>query len=414
MTSETETETSTTVTLDTSDVAATLPRVTRPGRVPIKSWVVELDARTQEQATNLSNLPFAIDHVALMPDAHAGYGMPIGGVLFADKAVVPYAIGVDIGCGVALVETDLTVDTLGADGLKLVLGQLARDVPVGRDGRPKPVDRDAALAEIGLELPASVPAPWFDRAVNQLGTLGSGNHFLELQRDEAGHVLVMLHSGSRSLGKTICDAFHKLALGENRRWHAELPHDELAYLPIGTDGFDGYWSAMTFALRFAEVNRSRMLDAVEYAFGRHTRAGRLERVVDVHHNYAAWENHRGSNGIVHRKGAVRARVGETVLIPGSMGTASYVAEGLGNAESFETCQHGAGRALSRTAARKAKTSKEVYAEMASLGVALHSGDPKTVAEEAAFAYKDIESVMAASASLVRPTKRLTPLGVVKG
>jgi len=414
MTSETDTETSTTVTLDTSDVAATLPRVTRPGRVPIKSWVVELDARTQEQATNLSNLPFAIDHVALMPDAHAGYGMPIGGVLFADKAVVPYAIGVDIGCGVALVETDLTVDTLGADGLKLVLGQLARDVPVGRDSQPKPVDRDAALAEIGLELPASVPAPWFDRAVNQLGTLGSGNHFLELQRDEAGHVFVMLHSGSRSLGKTICDAFHKLALGENRRWHAELPHDELAYLPIGTDGFDGYWSAMTFALRFAEVNRSRMLDAVEYAFGRHTRAGRLERVVDVHHNYAAWENHRGSNGIVHRKGAVRARVGETVLIPGSMGTASYVAEGLGNAESFETCQHGAGRALSRTAARKAKTSKEVYAEMASLGVALHSGDPKTVAEEAAFAYKDIESVMAASASLVRPTKRLTPLGVVKG
>jgi tRNA-splicing ligase RtcB (3'-phosphate/5'-hydroxy nucleic acid ligase) len=162
------------------------------------------------------------------------------------------------------------------------------------------------------------------------------------------------------------------------------------------------------------VNRSRMLDAAEYAFGRHTRVGRLERVVDVHHNYAAWENHLGSNGIVHRKGAVRARAGETVLIPGSMGTASYVAEGLGSAESFETCQHGAGRALSRTAARKAKTSKEVYAEMASLGVALHSGDPKTVAEEAAFAYKDIEAVMAASASLVRPLKRLTPLGVVKG
>ena len=189
---------------------------------------------------------------------------------------------------------------------------------------------------------------------------------------------------------------------------------ELAYLPVGTDGFAGYWSAMTFALRFAEVNRSRMLDAVEYAFGRHTTVGRLERLVDVHHNYAAWENHKGSNGIVHRKGAVRAQVGETVLIPGSMGTASYVAEGLGNPESFATCQHGAGRALSRTAARKSKTSKEVYAEMASLGVTLHSGDPNTVAEEAPFAYKDIEAVMAASASLVRPTKRLTPLGVVKG
>ena len=245
-------------------------------------------------------------------------------------------------------------------------------MPVGRDSQPKPVDRDAALAEIGLELPASVSAGWFDRAVNQLGTLGSGNHFLEVQRDEAGQVFVMLHSGSRSLGKTICDAFHKSALAENRRWHSALPHEELAYLPVGTDGFAGYWSAMTFALRFAEVNRSRMLDAAEYAFGRHTSVGRFERLVDVHHNYAAWENHLGSNGIVHRKGAVRARAGETVLIPGSMGTASYVGEGLGNAESFETCQHGAGRAMSRTAARKAKTSKEVYAEMAALGVALHS------------------------------------------
>jgi tRNA-splicing ligase RtcB (3'-phosphate/5'-hydroxy nucleic acid ligase) len=413
MSTETE-ETSKSTTVELTAVTATLPRVTRPGRVPIKSWAPDLEGAALEQATNLSNLPFAIDHVALMPDAHAGYGMPIGGVLFADRAVVPYAIGVDIGCGVALVETDLTVETLGSDGLKAVLAQLARDVPVGRDSQPKPVDHDAALAEIGLELPASVARPWFDRAVNQLGTLGSGNHFLELQRDEAGAVFVMLHSGSRSLGKTICDEFHKRALAENTRWHSALPHPELAYLPVGTEGYAGYWSAMTFALRFAEVNRSRMLDAVEYAFGRHTGVGRMDRVVDVHHNYAAWENHAGSNGIVHRKGAVRAGSGDTVLIPGSMGTASYVGEGLGNPESFETCQHGAGRALSRTAARKAKTSKDVYAEMASLGVALHSGDPKTVAEEAAFAYKDIELVMAASASLVRPTKRLTPLGVVKG
>ena len=417
MSTETVTETSTSVeaasAAEMTGVTA-LPRVTKPGRVPIKSWALDLEGAVLDQATNLSNLPFAIDHVALMPDAHAGYGMPIGGVLFADQAVVPYAIGVDIGCGVALVETDLTVETLGPDGLKSVLAQIARDVPVGRDSQPRPVDREAALAEIGLDVPASVAGPWFDRAVNQLGTLGSGNHFLELQRDEAGAVFVMLHSGSRNLGKTICDEFHERALAENTRWHSALPHPELAYLPVGTDGYTGYWSAMTFALRFAEVNRSRMLDAVEDAFGRHTRVGRMERVVDVHHNYAAWENHAGSNGIVHRKGAVRAGAGEVVLIPGSMGTASYVGEGLANPESFETCQHGAGRALSRTAARKAKTSKDVYAEMASLGVALHSGDPKTVAEEAAFAYKDIEVVMAASASLVRPTKRLTPLGVVKG
>jgi tRNA-splicing ligase RtcB len=397
---------------DATSVA--LPFVRKPGRVPVMSWARDLEGSALEQATNLSNLPFAIDHVALMPDAHAGYGMPIGGVLFADRAVVPYAIGVDIGCGVALVETDLTVETLSPAELKATLAQIARDVPVGTAHQPKAVDPDAALAEIGLDLPASIPVAWFAKAVNGLGTLGSGNHFLEVQRDEAGAVFVMLHSGSRNLGKTICDAFHKTALAENRRWHSALPHDELAYLPVGTPGFEGYWTAMTFALRFAEVNRSRMLDAVEAAFARHTRAGRLDRVVDVHHNYAAWEHHRNRDGIVHRKGAVRARAGEMVLIPGSMGTASYVAEGLGNADAFETCQHGAGRAMSRTAARKSKTSTEVFAEMAAIGVALRSGDPKTVAEEAPFAYKDIETVMASSADLVRPVRRLTPLGVVKG
>ena len=313
-----------------------LPVVSRPGRIPIKTWAAPLEGSALDQATNLSNLPFAISHVALMPDAHTGYGMPIGGVLFADRAVVPYAIGVDIGCGVALVETDLTVETLSSAELAAVLEQIARDVPVGMASQPKPVDPEAALAQIGIELPASITDAWFGRAVSQLGTLGSGNHFLEVQRDEAGSVYVMLHSGSRSLGKTVCDAFHKRALSLNRTWHARLPHDELAFLPVGTPEFEGYWAAMTFALRFAEVNRSRMLDAAEAAFGRHSRIGRFDRVVDVQHIYAAWEHNAGRDGIVHRKGAVRARAGETVLIPGSMGTASYVAEGLGNPDAFET------------------------------------------------------------------------------
>jgi tRNA-splicing ligase RtcB len=403
---------------ETSEAASTegtdLPIITTPGRVPIMSWAGELDSRTLEQATNVSNLPFAVDHVALMPDGHAGYGMPIGGVLFADKAVVPYAIGVDIGCGVALVETDLTVEVLPSTDLGKVLASIDRGVPTGFHGLKTPVDRDVALEAMGIDKPESVKDAWFDRALSQLGTLGGGNHFLELQRDEAGTVFVMLHSGSRNLGKTICDEFHKRALAQDRAWHAALPHDELAYLPVGSDDFAAYWSAMEFALRFAEVNRSRMLDVVERSFEHLTTIGRFDRLVDVHHNYAAWENHLGRNGIVHRKGAVRARAGEVVLIPGSMGTASYVGEGLGNAESFMTCQHGAGRAMSRAAARQAKTARAVYDEMAALGVVLRSSEPKGVAEEAAFAYKDIESVMAASASLVRPTKRLTPVGVVKG
>jgi tRNA-splicing ligase RtcB len=328
--------------------------------------------------------------------------------------VVPYAIGVDIGCGVALVETDLTVDRLGRATLDRTLAEIAARVPTGVRSQPHRVDRDAALEEIGLPLPGSVQSAWWEHAVDQLGTLGGGNHFLELQRDDDGRVLVMLHSGSRSLGKQICDAFHRLALAECRRLGLVPPHPELAWLPMGLDGFDAYWSAMTFALRFAEVNRSRMLDQVELAFGRHTAVGRMERTVEIHHNFAAWETHLGRRGIVHRKGAVRADAGETVLIPGSMGTASYVAEGLGNPASFSTCQHGAGRRMSRTAARKALTSAQLFGQMEGLGVLLHSGDPKTAAEEAPGAYKDIESVMAASADLVRPIRRLTPLGVVKG
>jgi tRNA-splicing ligase RtcB len=349
-----------------------------------------------------------------MPDTHAGYGMPIGGVLFADRAVVPYAIGVDIGCGVALVETDLTVETLRPQELARVLEAIAAGVPVGTRHQPRPVNRARAEEEIDLPLPPSIEDAWFAHAVDSLGTMGSGNHFLELQRDQAGRVFVMLHSGSRSLGKLICDAYQRRALAHCQRERLPLPHPELAYFTDDVDDHHGYWAAMTFALRFAEVNRSRMLDVVERAFAAHTRAGRLERAVDVHHNFAARETHGGASGIVIRKGAVRASKGEVVLIPGSMGTASYVAEGLGNPEAFETCQHGAGRAMSRHAARRAKTADEVYAEMSRLGVALHSGDPRAVAEEAAFAYKDIEAVMAASATLVRPVRRLTPLGVVKG
>jgi tRNA-splicing ligase RtcB len=171
---------------------------------------------------------------------------------------------------------------------------------------------------------------------------------------------------------------------------------------------------MEFALRWAELNRRQMMDRVEAAFRKHASVHRFERLVDIHHNYAAPEDHAGRHGIVHRKGAVRAGAGDTVLIPGSMGTASYVGEGLGNADAFETCQHGAGRVLGRNAAKRLKTSAAVFEEMAGWGIEFVSNEPKTAAEEAAFAYKDIDAVMALSADLVRPVTRLRPLGVVKG
>ncbi|MEX1170063.1 MAG: RtcB family protein [Chloroflexota bacterium] len=386
-------------------------------RLPIYSWAAEVEAETMRQARNLGNLEVAIDHAALMPDAHPGFGMPIGGVLFTDRSVVPYAIGVDIGCGVQVARTNLVWgDTLTPEKLRAVLRQIQRDVPTGfAVHRRAPMSLDRMLELVGVAAPGSIAPGWLDRAMVSVGTLGGGNHFLEVQRDDENRIYFMLHSGSRNLGKQICDLFARRALAVDRQSGRELPDPELAYLRFDEDeDAERYWDAMTFALRWAELNRRQMMDRAEAAFRKHASVHRFERLVDVHHNYAAPEDHAGVRGIVHRKGAVRAGQGDTVLIPGSMGTASYIGEGLGNAASFETCQHGAGRTLGRNAARRAKTSAEVFAEMAAWGIEFISNEPRTAAEEAAFAYKDIDAVMALSADLVRPVTRLRPLGVVKG
>lgn len=387
-------------------------KVFQDGGKPVKVWATELEDGAKEQAANLSRLPFAIRHVALMPDAHQGYGMPVGGVLFADKAIVPYAIGVDIGCGVALIETEVDVHDLTPEVITSLLAQIARDVPVGNGPQAQHRQPQGEPFVYGDDLSDAARVA-IDYAEVQLGTLGGGNHFLELQADDDGRVWFMLHSGSRSVGKKICDYWHKMALALNRQWFSDLPHDELAYLPWGTTESKGYWTDMTIALAWAEENRRRMASKVVYAFGRVLDA-KAWQVLDVHHNYAAWENHFGKNGIVHRKGAVRAQAGETVLIPGSMSTGSYIAEGLGNAESFNTCQHGAGRARSRAATRKMLTLDEMNAGLTEAGVVLVTPDREGVIDEAAIAYKDIESVMAASADLVKPIRRHRPLGVVKG
>ena len=231
----------------------------KAGPLPIKSWAFPLEDGALEQATNLSNLPFAIDHVALMPDAHKGYGMPIGGVLFAERAVVPYAIGVDIGCGVALAETDLTVESLKPDELEHVLEAIVAGVPTGFATLDVPVDREDAEAAMGVSKPPSVRAAWFERARQPARDPGMRQ---PLPGDPAGRgrerVFVMLHSGSRSLGKTICDEFHKRALAQNRAWHSVLPHDELAFLPVGSEDYVGHWAAMDFCPPVRrKANRSR-------------------------------------------------------------------------------------------------------------------------------------------------------------
>ncbi len=395
-------------------------------RVPIKSWAYDLDEGTIKQITNAANLPMVIDHVALMPDAHRGYGVPIGSVIFTDKAVVPYAIGSDIGCGVQVARTNLVwEDNFDPEKLRNVLRQIQLDIPTGFSTHKRepfsPLDVERKLEAKGIDITDTVFKQettqfsfWVERAQVQVGTLGGGNHFLEVQRDEENRVYFMLHSGSRSLGKNICDHYVKEAQALNAKWHSELPDKELAWLPTGTPEFDGYWSAMSFALRWAELSRETMMDKVAYAFRKHASVHSFEVLTDVHHNYAAWENHGGKNGIVHRKGAVSAKAGEMVLIPGSMGTNSYIAEGLGNAMSFNTCQHGAGRLVGRKEMSRRMTTEQVVEDMKTRGIEFISNEPKSAMEEAAAAYKDVDVVMAASTDLIKPQTKLWPIGVLKG
>lgn len=390
-------------------------RVLTDGRLPVKCWASSVEDGALEQARNLANLEVNLHHVALMPDAHQGYGMPIGGVIFTDGAVIPNAVGVDIGCGVALLETNLTA--LASETLRTMLDGVAARVPTGFRRRTDPLSEAEAFEVMGLtELPASVRREWWEGSLDSLGTLGGGNHFIEFQSDESGRVYVMLHSGSRGLGKKIGDHYHKLAVELCARWHTALPTTDLAYFPFKTDENRAYTEAMNFGLQYAETNRCEMLDAVKFAIADVLPDTVFRVLVNVHHNYAAWEHHFGENGVVHRKGAIRARVGEMLLIPGSMGTSSYIGEGLGNRDSYNTCQHGAGRAMGRKDAerRYAAGALENLGDFMGSRNILMAGHASEAIDEHPGAYKDIEQVMLDSADLVKPLHRMTPLGVVKG
>lgn len=385
----------------------------------IKSWATQVEDGALLQAENLARLPFALGHIALMPDAHQGYGMPIGGVLFADRTVVPYAIGVDIGCGIILhrleVDPDKLVDMVDAIGPEVLKAVPVGVGPQGEHPRgSQPAWPDSVMAETPDAVSMILQPEWISRARGQLGTLGSGNHFIEFQLDDDGRAYLMIHSGSRGLGKLICDHYHKKALELNRRWYSALPDKELAYLPFDSDEGQAYWKAMHVALRFAEANRAHMAARVVEVVADHLDIAEAPLVVDCHHNYAAFENHFGKNGIVHRKGAVRARAGEDVLIPGSMGAESFWGRGLGNRESFETCQHGAGRAMSRAVAREAFTADGMRHELSERGTRVYAPDVGDVVDEAPGAYKPIREVMEASADLVEVVQRLIPIGTVKG
>ena len=402
------------------------------GCYPIKIWLEkeqDLEESCLEQALHLAQLPFLHKWVCLMPDTHTGMGMPIGGVIAAKGVVIPNAVGVDIGCGMAYVKTSIPVkalkETMTGSGnlVQGIVGDILRNIPVGFAHHKTPMscytlDRameELSLYEVDSELLGQLEAGYF-----QVGTLGGGNHFIELQEDEEGFLSVMLHSGSRHFGKSVCDYFHQKAREQNCRWYSQVPDEyRLAFLPVDTPEGRQYLNWMNLSMDFARENREKLMLAVkavlEKWIGRYTDLElKYEEEINCHHNYAALENHFGENVWVHRKGAVRARKGELTVIPGAMGSYSYVVRGLGNPESFCTSSHGAGRAYSRRGAMEAFSCEEVMVDLKNQGVILGKKNKKDVAEESRFAYKDIDRVMENQKDLVEPVRRLRTIGVVKG
>ena len=379
-------------------------------RIPILVWGELPDEGTMAQARNLANLPFAFRHVALMPDAHVGYGMPIGGVLAARGQVIPHAVGLDIGCGVRAWRTNVSAKKLQPRRDE-ILADIQRSVPQGFEWHRASQSARTTLFD---SLPdVDVLRAECEKAAKQIGTMGGGNHFIELSVDPEGIVWCMVHSGSRNVGKQMAEHYDRVARDENRLSHSPVPAEwGLAHLPIDREAGAEYLVVMNWCLAFARESRRLMADAVQAAISRRFRDIGPDPAIDVHHNYAAIEEHFGERVVVHRKGAVRAE--GTVAIPGSMGTASYIGEGLADPESFVSCSHGAGRAMGRKAAMRALPAEQVLGELAERDVHLFKTKKHDVAEEAPEAYKDIDEVMAAQRDLVEARVRLTPIGVVKG
>lgn len=410
------------------------------GKFPIKMWtdhVPKVEDGAMEQLKNLSGLPFLYSHIAVMPDVHKGNGSTIGSVFATRKAVIPAAVGVDIGCGMIAVRTTLKASDL-PDNLSAIRSDIEEAVPHGRsvgEHRAYDPDKDKGLHK---ETPANVIELIKEKKLNdkfreisekqgepntfkrqfrnmgrQLGTLGTGNHFIELCLDENQDVWVMLHSGSRGIGNTIGTHFIEKAKKDMERWHINLPDKELAYIPEGSEHFKSYVEAVEWAQEFAFLNREVMMDNVLKVLSKHFPDKDIkgtEKAVNCHHNYVSRENHNGQNIIVTRKGAVRARFGELGIIPGSMGAKSFIVRGKGNGESFCSCSHGAGRVMSRT-----KAAKEITLEQHLLDTTgVECRKDLSVIDESPRAYKNIDDVMKSQEDLVEIVHTLKQVLCVKG
>ena len=395
-------------------------------RAPIKAWTrgVPIEDAAMTQLRNVASLPFIHHHVAVMPDVHWGMGATVGSVIPTLGAIIPAAVGVDIGCGMMAVRTSICAEHL-PDSLGPIRNAIEAAVPHGRtdnggrndvgswQGEP-PAVAMAKWAELEAGYAAVVernPKAGHPRGPGHLGTLGTGNHFIEVCLDEAGAVWVMLHSGSRGVGNRFGTYFIERAKQEMRRWFINLPDQDLAYFPEGSEGFGDYFKAVSWAQRYARAKREVMMERVLEVLKAHfPDLEATAEAVNCHHNYVSREHHFGKDVYLTRKGAVRAGEGELGIIPGSMGARSFIVRGKGNPDSFCTCSHGAGRAMSRTEAKRRFTVEDHV--RATQGVECRKD--AEVIDETPMAYKDIDAVMAAQADLVEIVHTLRQVVCVKG
>ena len=387
-------------------------------KLPILNWAKDIEPEALNQAINLSNHPCVIDHVALCPDAHSGYGMPIGGVIAVEDAVIPNAVGVDIGCSMSAIRTNILVDEINEDILRKIIGGtkeypggIRANIPVGQNHNK--IKQDHVLfADRDRWNNTVVCKEELESAQYQVSSLGGGNHFIEVQAGDDSHVYIMIHSGSRNLGYKVGNYYNRVAEDLCTKWRQhDVVKNQLAFLPRGTEEFNNYLNELSICLDFALANHELMMAKIEGICKHILPNFEVEKRFFTRHNFVAIEHVLNRDLFVHRKGAIRAREGELEIIPGSQGTASYIVEGLGNPASFYSASHGSGRKMSRTAARANLSLKDEQARMAGI---VHNITSEAQLDEAPSAYKDIDEVIKLESDLVKPIIKLKPLAVVKG
>ena len=387
-------------------------------KLPILCWAKNIEESAMEQAINLANHPCVVDHVVLAPDAHSGFGMPIGGVIAVEDAIIPNAVGVDIGCSMSLMRTNLSVEDIDEELLRKIIGGakgypggIRANIPVGMSHNKVKQDHEL-FSHRDAWNNTVICKEELESAQYQLCSLGGGNHFIEIQAGDDNCVYIMIHSGSRNLGYKVGNYYNKVAEELCAKWKQnDVVKNKLAFLPRGTAEFDAYVREMNICLDFAHANHQLMQDKIveicEHIIPNFCIIG----TYFTRHNYCAIEHHMGRDLFIHRKGAIRARQGEHAIIPGSQGTASYLVCGMGNEASFTSASHGSGRKMSRTAAKANLSLKDEQARMAGI---VHNINSVDQLDEAPSAYKDIEEVIKLESDLVTPVVKFKPLAVVKG